>query len=419
MSTHTMYVISVAAGRGHYRHIRIRSTATLLELHQVIVDAYQLIKVSRPSFEVESRKEGRIKYSLNRTATTIALRDTRLEDTVFATKGYMIYSLADPELAFRCRTLRTEQDTDPETQVVAQSGGCFLDAWIPDILRLLGQISKTKGTGPEQTEDGIDLPVFDRLIDFLFAAINLYGIIPLDTLYAYYRQHWQNVPQPLFVWIALLCSGKENSYICVVDAQGRKLGPDDDGDTAAYLVDGLLLQHDMFEDIHARQRGKDYYLPNPEEFMRYATPNYVEHTPAYLQFRQQLVTHGLSSAAAEKITFQLSMDCRYGNFSVHTLFDDLKRARLHKLCSSPSQSFLDLCAAFNNTTRTYSNCGHTPDELIPKQARRKPTMLHSPDLDDEKILPFPTVSQKPKPPGRNAPCPCGSGKKYKHCCGKS
>ncbi len=23
-----------------------------------------------------------------------------------------------------------------------------------------------------------------------------------------------------------------------------------------------------------------------------------------------------------------------------------------------------------------------------------------------------------KPAGRNAPCPCGSGKKYKNCCGK-
>ncbi|MFQ5414308.1 MAG: SEC-C metal-binding domain-containing protein [Phycisphaerae bacterium] len=22
-------------------------------------------------------------------------------------------------------------------------------------------------------------------------------------------------------------------------------------------------------------------------------------------------------------------------------------------------------------------------------------------------------------PGRNDPCPCGSGKKYKHCCGKA
>jgi predicted aspartyl protease len=31
------------------------------------------------------------------------------------------------------------------------------------------------------------------------------------------------------------------------------------------------------------------------------------------------------------------------------------------------------------------------------------------------------VPQTPSPPrkvGRNAPCPCGSGKKYKHCCGK-
>jgi len=24
-----------------------------------------------------------------------------------------------------------------------------------------------------------------------------------------------------------------------------------------------------------------------------------------------------------------------------------------------------------------------------------------------------------KKPARNDPCPCGSGKKYKHCCGKS
>ena len=27
--------------------------------------------------------------------------------------------------------------------------------------------------------------------------------------------------------------------------------------------------------------------------------------------------------------------------------------------------------------------------------------------------------RKEKEPGRNDPCPCGSGKKYKHCCGKN
>ena len=28
------------------------------------------------------------------------------------------------------------------------------------------------------------------------------------------------------------------------------------------------------------------------------------------------------------------------------------------------------------------------------------------------------VARADKKIGRNAPCPCGSGKKYKHCCGK-
>ncbi|MDR1785402.1 MAG: SEC-C domain-containing protein, partial [Spirochaetaceae bacterium] len=29
-----------------------------------------------------------------------------------------------------------------------------------------------------------------------------------------------------------------------------------------------------------------------------------------------------------------------------------------------------------------------------------------------------TVVREGKKPGRNEPCPCGSGKKYKHCCGR-
>lgn len=31
------------------------------------------------------------------------------------------------------------------------------------------------------------------------------------------------------------------------------------------------------------------------------------------------------------------------------------------------------------------------------------------------VLPF----KAPKLPGRNAPCPCGSGRKYKSCCGRN
>ena len=50
-----------------------------------------------------------------------------------------------------------------------------------------------------------------------------------------------------------------------------------------------------------------------------------------------------------------------------------------------------------NNTRLWANKGHTPNELL---------KLHTmPKLQTFKI-------------GRNEPCPCGSGKKYKKCCGR-
>jgi uncharacterized protein YecA (UPF0149 family) len=42
-----------------------------------------------------------------------------------------------------------------------------------------------------------------------------------------------------------------------------------------------------------------------------------------------------------------------------------------------------------------------------------------PEPIDDEALPFvrPIVNESPKV-GRNDPCPCGSGKKYKKCCGR-
>ena len=37
---------------------------------------------------------------------------------------------------------------------------------------------------------------------------------------------------------------------------------------------------------------------------------------------------------------------------------------------------------------------------------------------DGKILAQPTIQRETAKVGRNDPCPCGSGKKYKHCCGR-
>jgi preprotein translocase subunit SecA len=53
----------------------------------------------------------------------------------------------------------------------------------------------------------------------------------------------------------------------------------------------------------------------------------------------------------------------------------------------------------------------TPAPMVSSQTK-KPAFVKKKGLGEEK-------GQKKKKIGRNDPCPCGSGLKYKHCCGKN
>lgn len=119
-----------------------------------------------------------------------------------------------------------------------------------------------------------------------------------------------------------------------------------------------------------------------------------------------------------------------------------------------AEEFFALHNAFHNTTRMPCNRGYTPEELmqITPPAERFQSVslgpnirrgLQTGEIDVEDLrkqiltatLPNEgarfdllrqlagVTSSAPKPEkakkiGRNTPCPCGSGKKYKQCCGR-
>ena len=51
----------------------------------------------------------------------------------------------------------------------------------------------------------------------------------------------------------------------------------------------------------------------------------------------------------------------------------------------------------------------------PKEPTERTDILNA-SHGDEEVVKQPRVNKEKV--GRNDPCPCGSGKKYKHCCGK-
>ena len=53
-----------------------------------------------------------------------------------------------------------------------------------------------------------------------------------------------------------------------------------------------------------------------------------------------------------------------------------------------------------------------------RERRQKEFKSQSPDQDGEQLPPPVEPIRADGKPKRNDPCPCGSGKKFKQCCGK-
>jgi preprotein translocase subunit SecA len=104
----------------------------------------------------------------------------------------------------------------------------------------------------------------------------------------------------------------------------------------------------------------------------------------------------------------------------YKIFDELMVSVKSEICHNIFRSASSMMA-FENFLRN-----------IPQQTIHDPTSAFAPPPKQDQTKPSDVVSEaadelskeKPKPKrtgpkvGRNDPCPCGSGKKFKHCCGR-
>ena len=172
-----------------------------------------------------------------------------------------------------------------------------------------------------------------------------------------------------------------------------------------YLVDTGFEENDFADvpDLLDRIGEKPRYIPTREEFLRYSTWNYFEHTTESQRLEQYLIhTLGVAPLVSPQIISELHSACVVEG-SVQELFAILTD---HGVRFDERQlgELSQLISAFSNATRLWSNNGHTPSEIFQLYQR-------------DQLRPRLDQKQKTKI-GRNDPCPCGSGKKYKKCCGR-
>ena len=156
--------------------------------------------------------------------------------------------------------------------------------------------------------------------------------------------------------------------------------------------------------------GSAYYMPTRKEIDSYAT--YGADTSDYY-FRQiiNLIFNnaGTTYDIAGKLLRDISLWCTdHSHFGV--IVEKINQSKLN-LSTEKFNFLLGMIGELNSHSRKPCLKGHRPDEVDGYPLPAIPEVF----ITSEKPTPV-KVEQKV---GRNDPCPCGSGKKYKKCCGKN
>ena len=427
------YVISVSAGTGCYRHIQISKTATLHKLHKAIINAFDFEDDHEYAFFMDN------KYW----SGYAAFFSSKMRGDERLTKSYKLERLnlskGDPfkyvfdfgnEWRFQCKILRELEEQTDIPGVIRRVGESpeqypkFDEEWMED----LPETEDMKPLTRQQIDAlyasiPLNRATIARLHRYMDAATNLYGLISLDKLLEIYNSQNTPVDAGTFGMAAIAIAAEDNPYALIF----RDDMPQDTVEKS--LAAGEIIADYLFVDeperdirnLRHQQSGKAYKILPKTEFLRFADPDYYPATPhqaamlKYLRHRSKDLSLSpeafcialqsiividaplrevIAIAEAEGLTFDKYWDI--GEFA--TLYQNL-----------------------NNSTHKHANRGHTPNELF--------MMSHCGQKLAEKTAPVGQMSlfdePSPKPnltlvgtTPRNAPCPCGSGRKYKNCCGK-
>ena len=208
-----------------------------------------------------------------------------------------------------------------------------------------------------------------------------------------------------------------------------------------YNVDGEIIasprfvSDDHIRDTHnyiADKMDGDYFKPSKEEIAYYAEHSFDRESALYTRM-EELVSKASDHAV-------LAMDLIEMNIlmsePLQSLMDEFNENDLMTFKNENAvMDFAHLYQQLNNTTRLWDNAGYKPSEMSGDTTdfydEQLKEIVDSVELE-EKVEPIRApqpqvrtrrqpVSNAPQEPirvekiGRNEPCPCGSGKKYKKC----
>ncbi|MFF2445756.1 SEC-C metal-binding domain-containing protein [Neobacillus sp. NPDC058068] len=188
-------------------------------------------------------------------------------------------------------------------------------------------------------------------------------------------------------------------YLSVIDAAAiyyREIRINQYGFSNARVFDPERVKQEQ-----QKRMGVAFYPFSKDQLLIAGEPGYVERNESYKQFVNFLTqNYTISRKEADGIVEECVYATQIGENSSDIL--QFLQSRIELNDFHTIQACMAMVVNLMNNTRVWFLKGHTASELSA--------------LEQKELQPLQTV--KNKRIGRNDPCPCGSMKKYKKCCGK-
>ncbi len=249
-----------------------------------------------------------------------------------------------------------------------------------------------------------------RSILIIVALTNLYGIVDKDRIVKTYNK--QN-DDKIF---DIIIDDDNNIHVGKLTLYEEQLSKN-----FVYIEDTFFVHEAVYEytggpeALLIAKADKPYYIPKKADLLKFSDPYYHEITDQYTALfnyiDSKMLENNSKLAASLSDDIYISIQCGVSMQELFNLFDehDIEIKDFNQ-----AQELSHLITELINNTRIWENNGHTPREIF--EQFEKPNLKPLPKNPYNTSSPNLTVVRGGKKIGRNDPCPCGSGKKYKNCC---
>lgn len=255
-----------------------------------------------------------------------------------------------------------------------------------------------------------------------------YGIAPVETVHKLYSQ---KIPCTAGEMLELLQEIPVDMLDCIVMPMEEHKGKWREGDPIktelGLLVHRSLLEEDEMMALLRQQADKPFYIPSVQQIEELEKEEYASSAPAYKKLETFFVRKmKMEREEAKEWCIQTWMNSYEGEMPTQVIHD-LEEEEIYAEGEQQLRELIGLVMDAHSSTRMIENRGYAPGELprrpytgqrpiLVPGSRMAASMLQEAAPQIEKMgLGLKTGAEKVYP---NDPCPCGSGKKYKKCCGR-